>query len=211
MPALILLGMENAGKFSFLKAFLERLALPSYPRFSQLRFPIVVTEQVTMEQKPKAKSPSKKRKIDDVEDGGKGPKSRGKSTGEKKMKKGNSEGAQSEPVKRVIYGNLPEGFKTMPSAIKNKMKRSEVHQKIRAEKKKLKATERRKRAKEREKLGDKVRPTPLLVHAGTCSLILLQAPPKQVPRTIENTREFDETVVNPDDQVCPSIEQTFDG
>ena len=31
------------------------------------------------------------------------------------------------------------------------------------------------------------------------------APPKQVPRTIENTRVYDETMVNPDDEEVSAL------
>lgn len=67
-----------------------------------------------------------------------------------------------------------------PSNIKNKAKRKEVYAKYKQQKKKTKKELRAARVKEIEALGDK-------------------APPKQIPRTIENTRELDETVVQPDD------------
>jgi len=72
----------------------------------------------------------------------------------------------------------------LPSQIKNKDKRSELHAKLKREKK----SEKRKLSRERsqairraEELGE-------------------QPPERQVPRTIENTREPDETVCRPDDQ-----------
>ena len=67
-----------------------------------------------------------------------------------------------------------------PSGIKNKAKRKEVYAKYKQLKKKSKKELRAARVKEIEALGDK-------------------APPKQIPRTIENTRELDETIVQPDD------------
>jgi ribosome production factor 1 len=68
-----------------------------------------------------------------------------------------------------------------PSQIKNKMKRSEVYKKYKNEKKVQKKKLRLERIKEVEALGD-------------------AAPPKQVPRTLENTREEEETMVRPDDE-----------
>lgn len=67
-----------------------------------------------------------------------------------------------------------------PSKIKNKMKRSEVYAKYKSQKSKLKKVLRQERVKEAEALGDK-------------------APPKQVPKTIENMRSSDDTIVRPDD------------
>jgi ribosome production factor 1 len=67
-----------------------------------------------------------------------------------------------------------------PSQIKNKAKRAEMYSKYKQQKKKLKKKLREERVAEVEALGE-------------------AAPPKQIPRTIENTRELDETVVKPDD------------
>lgn len=141
-------------------------------------------------EKPEKKIVNKRKADDSVAEGKKkagGKKSTGASPrkAEKRAKKDDNGGKAADkdapPERpRYVYGNLPEGFKVMPSAIPNKMKRSEVYQKIKAEKKRLKSQERNKRQKERAKLGDK-------------------APPKLEPRTIENTREFDETIVKPDD------------
>jgi len=33
-----------------------------------------------------------------------------------------------------------------------------------------------------------------------CGVIIVQPPPRKIPRTIENTRENDETVCKPDDE-----------
>eukprot|EP01090_Pellita_catalonica_P013600 TRINITY_DN3274_c0_g2_i1.p1 TRINITY_DN3274_c0_g2~~TRINITY_DN3274_c0_g2_i1.p1 ORF type:complete len:298 (-),score=61.99 TRINITY_DN3274_c0_g2_i1:178-1044(-) len=52
----------------------------------------------------------------------------------------------------------------------------------------LKRKRRERKKKEREVLGDK-------------------APPKEVPRTIDNTREYDETIVKPDDEEVLEDEQ----
>lgn len=68
-----------------------------------------------------------------------------------------------------------------PSHIKNKIKRTEVYQKYKELKKTAKKKLRDQRIKETEALGDK-------------------APPKQIPRTIENTREADLTTVQPNDE-----------
>jgi ribosome production factor 1 len=68
-----------------------------------------------------------------------------------------------------------------PGSIKNKIKRSEVYSKYKQQKKKMKKELRKQKVKEIEALGDK-------------------APPKQIPKTIENTRELDETFVQADDQ-----------
>ncbi|CAL9113882.1 unnamed protein product [Musa acuminata var. zebrina] len=73
---------------------------------------------------------------------------------------------------------------TLPSMIKNKEKRSVVHAKLKREKK----IEKRKQAKAREAAIKR-------------ALDLGEEPPeKKVPRTIENTREVDETVCRPDDE-----------
>eukprot|EP01116_Phalansterium_solitarium_P023613 TRINITY_DN8375_c0_g1_i2.p1 TRINITY_DN8375_c0_g1~~TRINITY_DN8375_c0_g1_i2.p1 ORF type:complete len:255 (-),score=127.58 TRINITY_DN8375_c0_g1_i2:651-1415(-) len=67
-----------------------------------------------------------------------------------------------------------------PSLIKNKIKRSQVYHEQKARRATEKRKERAKRKKEEEELGD-------------------EAPAKKVPRTLDNTREADETVVTPDD------------
>ncbi|XP_042465589.1 ribosome production factor 1-like [Zingiber officinale] len=74
--------------------------------------------------------------------------------------------------------------KTLPSMIKNKEKRSEVYSKLKREKR----IEKRKQAKAREVAIQR-------------ALELGEEPPqKSVPRTIENTREVDETICRPDDE-----------
>jgi len=71
-----------------------------------------------------------------------------------------------------------------PSLIKNKIKRSMVHAKLKQEKK----VDKKKRIKSRDAAEKR-------------ALELGEEPPKpKVPRTIENTREADETVCQPDDE-----------
>ena len=69
-----------------------------------------------------------------------------------------------------------------PSRIANKLKRSEVYGKYLQEKKARKKEQRLKREKEAEALGE-------------------DAPAKQVPKTLENTREVEPTMVGEDDEV----------
>lgn len=72
----------------------------------------------------------------------------------------------------------------LPSAIKNKEKRSAVHAKLKHQKK----VEKKKKAKAREAAENR-------------ALELGEEPPaRPIPRTIENTRELDETVCKPDDE-----------
>ncbi|KAL2893472.1 Ribosome production factor 1 [Bienertia sinuspersici] len=72
----------------------------------------------------------------------------------------------------------------LPSMIKNKEKRSEIHSKLKHEKK----LEKRKKLKARAAADKRA------LELGE------ELPPRQVPRTIENTREADETVCKPDDE-----------
>ncbi|DAD49762.1 TPA_asm: hypothetical protein HUJ06_000126 [Nelumbo nucifera] len=72
----------------------------------------------------------------------------------------------------------------LPSLIKNKEKRSAVHAKLKHEKK----LEKRKKLKARDAAEKRA------LELGE------EPPPKKIPRTIENTREFDETVCKPDDE-----------
>lgn len=67
-----------------------------------------------------------------------------------------------------------------PSKIRNKSKRVEIYAKYKQQKKVFKKKLREERLKEVEALGD-------------------DAPPKQVPKTIESMREIDETTVAPND------------
>ncbi|XP_031553915.1 ribosome production factor 1-like [Actinia tenebrosa] len=75
------------------------------------------------------------------------------------------------------------------SRMKNKIQRSEVYWKEKIRKAKEKRERRKKRKREDDALGD-------------------EAPPKQVPRTIENTRVKDETIVNVDDEEILNDEAT---
>jgi len=68
-----------------------------------------------------------------------------------------------------------------PGRIKNKLKRAEVYGRYLVQKKKEKKERRLKREKDVEELGD-------------------DAPAKQTPRTIENTREAEVSMVRPDDE-----------
>ncbi|XP_038995824.1 ribosome production factor 1-like [Hibiscus syriacus] len=72
----------------------------------------------------------------------------------------------------------------LPSSIKNKEKRSAVHAKLKHQKK----LEKRKKLKARDAAAKRA------IELGE------EPPQKQIPRTIENTREADETVCMPDDE-----------
>ncbi|GLT84873.1 hypothetical protein SLE2022_030830 [Rubroshorea leprosula] len=72
----------------------------------------------------------------------------------------------------------------LPSMIKNKEKRSAVHAKLKHQKK----VEKRKNLKARDAAEKRA------LELGE------EPPPKMIPRTIENTREADETVCKPDDE-----------
>ena len=74
------------------------------------------------------------------------------------------------------------------SGIRNKAKKLEVMAKIQREKKLLSEDNRKKRKREREELGDK-------------------APPKQVPKTIDSMRKFDETTVEENDEEIMADEE----
>ncbi|CAN4120378.1 unnamed protein product [Withania somnifera] len=89
-------------------------------------------------------------------------------------------------VKRVKEKEQQQEFRESmrPSMIKNKEKRSAVHAKLKHQKK----VEKRKKVKAREAAEKKA------LELGE------EPPPKMVPRTIENTRELDETVCLPDDE-----------
>ena len=77
-------------------------------------------------------------------------------------------------------GAPPQRRRVRPGEIANKIKRAEVHAKQQHEKKRLQSEARRKRQRAAEELG-------------------AAAPPKQVPRTLDNTREVDDTIVAPGD------------
>ncbi|KAF8413427.1 hypothetical protein HHK36_001410 [Tetracentron sinense] len=96
-----------------------------------------------------------------------------------KRKKSDGEGIAEEGKESVSKKK-----QILPSLIKNKEKRSAVHAKLKQEKK----LEKRKRAKARDAAEKRA------LELGE------EPPPKKIPRTIENTREFDETVCMPDDE-----------
>ncbi|XP_073401007.1 ribosome production factor 1-like [Dendrobates tinctorius] len=77
------------------------------------------------------------------------------------------------------------------SEIKNKQRRHFMFMRLKMEKRKAKLALKKKRKKEREALGDK-------------------APPKPVPKTIENQRVYDETTVDPADEEVAYDEATDD-
>ncbi|EEF47106.1 ribosome production factor 1 [Ricinus communis] len=91
----------------------------------------------------------------------------------KKKKKKNDDDKEGEEKKKEI----------LPSTIKNKEKRSAALAKL----KHLKKLEKRKKIKARDASEKRA------LELGE------EPPPRQTPRTIENTREFDETVCKPDD------------
>nr|XP_061832124.1 ribosome production factor 1-like [Nerophis lumbriciformis] len=82
---------------------------------------------------------------------------------------------------------LPPTFSL--SEIKNKQRRHVMFMKLKLEKRKLKMQMKKKRKKEAKALGDK-------------------APPKQVPKTIENQRVYDETTVDAEDEEVAFDEAT---
>ncbi|BBG97749.1 Ribosomal RNA processing Brix domain protein [Prunus dulcis] len=96
--------------------------------------------------------------------------------GNDKRKRSESEGGDEQPIekKREI----------LPSMIKNKEKRSAIHAKLKQQKK----LEKRKKAKARDAAEKRA------LELGE------ELPAKKIPKTIENTREFDETVCKPDDE-----------
>ncbi|KAL6006636.1 hypothetical protein ACLOJK_032129 [Asimina triloba] len=99
-------------------------------------------------------------------------------------KKNKVESAESPAPIAEGEQNASKKRKLLPSLIRNKEKRSAVHAKVRHEKK----VEKRKRIKLRDAAIEKA------VELGE------EPPAKKTPRTIENTREPDETVCRPDDE-----------
>ncbi|KAG7487767.1 hypothetical protein MATL_G00026860 [Megalops atlanticus] len=91
----------------------------------------------------------------------------------------NSVGKESENVDTPPETAFPPTFSV--SEIKNKQRRHFMFMKFKQEKRKEKLALKKKRKKEREALGD-------------------AAPPKPVPKTIENQRIYDETTVDPEDE-----------
>eukprot|EP00037_Helgoeca_nana_P014492 m.135146 g.135146 ORF g.135146 m.135146 type:complete len:334 (-) comp22573_c0_seq1:1156-2157(-) len=114
---------------------------------------------------------------------------------------------EAEPEGEVVDGGVIKLTETVdnraglrPGLIKNKQKRREFHKQQLSQKKRDQRAGRIKRKKEREQAAV----------AGT----KVEAP---VTRTIENTREFDETVVDPEDEEVAADQETdelasyFDG
>ncbi|CAN8248138.1 unnamed protein product [Cochlearia groenlandica] len=103
-----------------------------------------------------------------------------------KRKKGDGEGEdmEAEDRGRSTFNNTEKRNVILPSMIKNKDKRSKVYAKQKHEKK----LEKQKKIKARDA-------------AEKLALELGEEPPqKMIPKTIENTREADETVCRPDDE-----------
>ncbi|KAI4355335.1 hypothetical protein L6164_004117 [Bauhinia variegata] len=105
-----------------------------------------------------------------------------------KRKKSDIEGGESSLASKdngdESRNNKKTKMEVLPSMIKNKEKRSAVHAKLKHQKK----LEKRKKLKAREAAEKKA------LELGE------ELPEKPVPRTIENTREADETVCKPDDE-----------
>ncbi|CAL5410243.1 unnamed protein product [Camellia sinensis] len=111
-----------------------------------------------------------------------------------KRKKSESEGFIEEnrennngderKTKKNKEGGEERGKQLLPSTVKNKEKRSAVHAKLKHQKK----LEKRKRSKARDAAEKQA------LELGE------EPPPRMIPRTIENTRELDETVCKPDDE-----------
>ncbi|XP_020348267.1 ribosome production factor 1 [Oncorhynchus nerka] len=89
------------------------------------------------------------------------------------------EKTEPEHVDAPAEFSFPPTFSV--SEIKNKQRRHLMFMKLKQEKRKQKVAMKKKKKKERDALGDK-------------------APPKEVPKTIENQRVYDETTVNPEDE-----------
>ncbi|XP_074647186.1 ribosome production factor 1-like isoform X1 [Tubulanus polymorphus] len=79
---------------------------------------------------------------------------------------------------KAVEGCVP---KTNISQIKNKQRRTAAYLEMKREQRKQKKKQKKLQKEERKALGD-------------------NAPPKQVPKTIENCRVYDETFVNPEDE-----------
>ncbi|KAA3458840.1 ribosome production factor 1-like [Gossypium australe] len=102
-----------------------------------------------------------------------------------KRKTNENEGMEGEEdSKHNIKKMKKEKSEILPSSIKNKEKRSAVHAKLKHQKK----LDKRKKLKARDATAKRA------LELGE------EPPPKQIPRTIENTREADETVCMPDDE-----------
>ncbi|XP_022770672.1 ribosome production factor 1-like [Durio zibethinus] len=101
-----------------------------------------------------------------------------------KRKKIENEEMEGDNGSKNSNKKMKEKSVILPSFIKNKEKRSAVHAKLKHQKK----LEKRKKLKTRDATKKRA------LELGE------EPPPKQIPRTIENTREADETVCMPDDE-----------
>ncbi|RHY12460.1 hypothetical protein DYB38_000737 [Aphanomyces astaci] len=117
--------------------------------------------------------------------GGDRASSRGDERGDGGVKKPHG-GKRSKPEVEVTVA--PKTLRKNPSAIKNKMKRQQVMVEYKKEKRAIKEEKRAARKKEAEELGDK-------------------APAKLEPRTIDNTREPEVTMISAEDEEIVGDEQ----
>ncbi|CAH1772843.1 unnamed protein product [Owenia fusiformis] len=96
-------------------------------------------------------------------------------------------------AKMEKYVKSEEGENSLPapniSSIKNKQRRGEAYRDMKRTLNKEKKKAKKRQRQEREALGDK-------------------APPKKIPKTIENQRVYDETMVNPEDEEVAQDEAT---
>ncbi|KAI4081297.1 ribosome production factor 1 homolog [Homo sapiens] len=92
---------------------------------------------------------------------------------------GAGDGATENGVQPPKAAAFPPGFSI--SEIKNKQRRHLMFTRWKQQQRKEKLAAKKKLKKEREALGDK-------------------APPKPVPKTIDNQRVYDETTVDPNDE-----------
>ncbi|XP_030061645.1 ribosome production factor 1 [Microcaecilia unicolor] len=108
---------------------------------------------------------------------------------QRKVVDSNGTGSENEVVEQQGHGEVlfPPTFNI--SEIKNRQRRQFMFLRFKQERRKEKLAIKKKRRKEREALGDK-------------------APPKPVPKTIENQRIYDETVVDPTDEEVAFDEAT---
>ncbi|XP_059839726.1 ribosome production factor 1 [Hypanus sabinus] len=113
-----------------------------------------------------------------------GPKERGE---KRRRVEAPASAAPPAPAPASAEPQFPARFSV--SEIKNKQRRQLMYQRWRRAQRKEQLEARKKRKKEREALGDK-------------------APPKPVPKTIENQRVYDETVVDPNDEEVAFDEAT---
>uniref|UniRef100_A0A8C8DMZ5 Ribosome production factor 1 n=1 Tax=Oryzias sinensis TaxID=183150 RepID=A0A8C8DMZ5_9TELE len=116
----------------------------------------------------------------------KSKKKKNKKAGNKRMSEaenGESAGVEKKSEEKMENGESSAAFPPTfsVSEIKNKQRRHMMFMKLKQEKRKQKLQLRKKKKKERAALGDK-------------------APPKEVPKTIENQRVFDETTVDLEDE-----------